>query len=77
MKEGIILVVSKKMDKNAETNRRRNEHKLIRLGHKARENLGLMEDKVVELWSDDDPKTKLIGVKFYIYIKHIVLILKK
>ena len=58
MKEGIILVVSKKMDKNAETNRRRNEHKLIRLGRKARENLGLMEDKVVELWSDDDPKNK-------------------
>jgi len=52
MKEGIILVVSKKMDKNATVNKRSNEHKLIRLGKRAREYLGLVEDKAVELWPD-------------------------
>ena len=56
MKAPLILVPSDRMDSNKKKDR--NEHGLIRMGQKARENLGLANDKTVELWpnsrSDDD-----------------------
>ena len=52
MKSQLILVPSKRMDGNKKD--RRNEDKLIRMGVKARENLGLKNDKSVELWPDDN-----------------------
>jgi len=58
MKEGIILVVSKKMDHNVGRNKRSNEHRLIRFGRRAREHLGLTQDKTVELWPDVPPKDR-------------------
>ena len=51
MKSQLILVPSNKMDSNRKDNR--NEDKLIRMGEKARANLGLTNDKAVELWPDN------------------------
>jgi len=59
MKNGIILVVSKKMDRNVRRNEKRSERKLIRIGRKARENLGLEREKVVELWPDGDTSKRV------------------
>lgn len=50
MKAPLILVVSKKMDKN----KKRQEQGVIRMGKIARETLGLVHDKSVELWPDGD-----------------------
>jgi len=52
MKSQLVLVPSKKMDINKKSDR--NEDKLIRMGEKARANLGLTNDKAVELWPDDN-----------------------
>lgn len=50
MKANLFLVVSGKMDSNQKRNR--NEHELVRLGKKAREYLGLVDETSVELWPD-------------------------
>lgn len=52
MKSQLILVVSQRMDSNQKSGR--NENQLIRIGEKARSNLGLSNDKSVELWPDND-----------------------
>jgi len=52
MKNQLILVPSKRMDGNTKADR--NEDRLIRMGERARENLGLKNDKSVELWPADD-----------------------
>lgn len=58
MKSQLILVVSKKMDSNKKDSRC--EDRLIRLGGKARDNLGLSHDKAVELWPDNNaPKDRI------------------
>lgn len=48
MKAPLILIVSEKMDKNQKQDRY--EDRLIRMGEKARKNLGLKDEKSVELW---------------------------
>jgi hypothetical protein len=50
MKKGLILVISNRMDDNRKSNRY--EDKLIRMGESARKNLGLADDKSVELWPE-------------------------
>jgi len=50
MKSQLVLVPSKRMDDNRKDGR--NEDKLIRMGEKARNDLGLKNDKSVELWPD-------------------------
>jgi len=50
MKSPLILVVSSKMDSNKKKGR--NEDRLIRMGSKTRANLGLTDEKTVELWPD-------------------------
>lgn len=50
MKAPLILVASKRMDKN----KKRKESSVIRMGKIARETLGLIHDKSVELWPDGD-----------------------
>ena len=50
MKAQLILVISSQMDSNKKQGR--NEDGLIRMGAKARENLGLSKEKSVELWPD-------------------------
>lgn len=50
MKSPLILIASDKMDSNKKKGR--HEDKLIRMGSKARENLGLAGEKTVELWPD-------------------------
>ena len=58
MKTPLILVASDKMTSNKK--RDRNENGLIRMGARARENLGLNAEKTVELWPDtDDPKDRI------------------
>jgi len=57
VKSQLILVPSERMDNNQKQDR--NEDKLIRMGVKARENLGLKNDKSVELWPDGDVKGKM------------------
>ena len=52
MKNQVILVASQRMDSNQKSDR--NENKLIRIGEKARRNLGLSNDKSVELWPDSN-----------------------
>lgn len=52
MKNEIILVISKRMASNQKEDRC--EDKLIRLGGKARANLGLSNDKAVELWPNNN-----------------------
>ena len=52
MKAPLILVISDRMDSNRKNDR--NENGLIRLGVKARENLGLADEKVVEVWPNTD-----------------------
>jgi len=63
MKKQLILVVSDSMDNND----KRNEETLIRMGGKARENLGLADQKDVELWptnttSDRINRSKLLKI---------------
>lgn len=50
MKAPLILVVSEKMDTNRKKSRY--EDKLIRMGEKARDTLGLKNEKTVELWPE-------------------------
>lgn len=50
MKAPLILVISEKMDNNQKQGRY--EDKLIRIGEKARNNLGLKDEKSVELWPE-------------------------
>lgn len=50
MKAPLILVISEKMDINKKSDRY--EDKLIRMGEKARHNLGLKDEKTVELWPE-------------------------
>lgn len=57
MKSQLILVPSEKMDGNQKQDR--NEDRLIRMGERARESLGLKNDKSVELWPDGDVKGKI------------------
>lgn len=57
MKAPLILVVSDRMDSNKKNNR--NENGLIRLGVKARRNLGLTGEKVVEVWPDTDTSGRI------------------
>lgn len=57
MKAQLILVVSNKMDTNKKAGRR--ENKLIRIGEKARANLGLTNDKTVELWPNSSTKERI------------------
>ena len=57
MKSQLVLVPSERMDNNQKQDR--NEDRLIRMGVKARENLGLKNDKSVELWPDGDIKGKI------------------
>jgi len=52
MKNQVILVASQRMDINKKSDR--NENKLIRIGEKARHNLGLSNDKSVELWPNSN-----------------------
>jgi len=52
MKKPLILIVSDSMDSNKKDSR--NEHGLIRMGQKARNNLGLANDKTVELWPNNN-----------------------
>lgn len=57
MKNQLILIPSKKMDNNQKDGRK--ESQLIRIGGKARENLGLKNDKAVELWPDSDANGRI------------------
>ena len=57
MKAPLILVVSDRMDSNRKNDR--NENGLIRLGVKARRNLGLADEKVVEIWPDTDTSGRI------------------
>lgn len=58
MKSQLILVTSKRMDSNKKDGRY--EDRLIRLSEKARSNLGLSDDKTVELWPDNNtPKDRI------------------
>jgi len=50
MKAPLILIISEKMDNNKKKDRY--EDKLIRMGEKARDVLGLKDEKTVELWPD-------------------------
>jgi len=52
MKAPLILVISEKMNSNRKTDR--NEHGLIRMGQKARHNLGLESQNTVELWPNNN-----------------------
>jgi len=52
MKSPLILVASDRMDSNKKNDR--NENGLIRLGTIARDNLGLVGEKIVEVWPDTD-----------------------
>lgn len=66
MKAPLLLVVSKKMDANKKKDRY--EDKLIRIGEKARQHLGLTGAKTVELWpqgSDDDRINRSRDLKIY------------
>ncbi len=57
MKAPLILVISDRMDSNKKNDR--NENGLIRLGTKARKNLGLSDEKVVEVWPDTNIKDRI------------------
>jgi hypothetical protein len=57
MKAPLILVVSERMDKNKKKDR--NENKLIRMGEKARQNLGLKGEKIVELWPEGTTRDRI------------------
>lgn len=57
MKAPLILVVSDLMDGNKKKDRY--EDKLIRMGEKARHNLGLKDEKNVELWPDGDSRDRI------------------
>jgi len=57
MKNQLILVISKRMTSNKKEDR--HEDRLIRMGSKTRENLGLINDKTVELWPDTNTKERI------------------
>lgn len=57
MKKDLILVISDSMDNNGKSDRY--EDKLIRIGESARANLGLSNDKTVELWPDGNTSERI------------------
>ncbi len=57
MKAPLILVVSDRMDSNKKQDR--NENSLIRMGSKARERLGLANEKTVEIWPDTNDSDRI------------------
>lgn len=57
MKAPLTLVISTKMDSNKKSDRY--EDKLIRMGEKARNNLGLKDEKTVELWPEGSTKDRI------------------
>jgi hypothetical protein len=57
MKAQLILVISERMGSNRKKGR--HENKLIRMGEKARENLGLAGEKTVEVWPDSGPGDRI------------------
>jgi len=57
MKAPLILVVSDRMGSNKKENRY--EDKLIRMGEKARHNLGLRDEKTVELWPEGPSQDRI------------------
>lgn len=57
MKAPLILVVSDRMDSNKKSDRY--EDKLIRMGEKARQNLGLVDEKTVELWPEGEASDRI------------------
>lgn len=57
MKAPLILVVSARMDSNRKKDR--NENLLIRMGSKARERLGLDNEKTVEIWPDTNDSDRI------------------
>lgn len=75
MKAKLLLVVSERMDSNKKKDRY--EDKLIRMGQKARENLGLTDDKTVELWPDGSTKEKLARSKVLAIFKAYTSDIKK
>lgn len=58
MKAPLILVPSKRMDSNRKEGRR--ENSLIRMSKAARQNLGLNDDKTVEVWPDTTDESSKI-----------------
>lgn len=61
MKTKLLLVVSERMDTNERKGRY--EDKLIRMSQKARDFLGLSDDKVVELWPSGSTRKKIARSK--------------
>jgi len=57
MKQQLVLVPSKKMDTNKKEDRY--EDKLIRFGSKARTHLGLIDEKMVELWPSTSAQDRI------------------
>ena len=57
MKAPLILIISDRMDSNRKSDR--NENGLIRMGTKARRNLGLIDEKVVEVWPDTNTNGRI------------------
>jgi len=57
MKKQLILVISPRMNSNRKKDR--NEDRLIRMGSKTRANLGLTNDKTVELWPNTNSQERI------------------
>jgi hypothetical protein len=57
MKAKLVLVISDKMDSNQKQDRY--EDRLIRMGERARNNLGLKDEKSVELWPNGSTKDRI------------------
>ena len=57
MKAKLVLTVSEKMDNNQKQDRY--EDRLIRMGERARNNLGLKDEKSVELWPEGPTKDRI------------------
>jgi len=57
MKAKLVLMVSEKMDSNQKQDRY--EDRLIRMGERARNNLGLKDEKSVELWPEGPTRDRI------------------
>jgi len=57
MKAPLILIISEKMDSNKK--QERYEDRLIRMGEAARNNLGLKDEKSIELWPDGSTQDRI------------------
>jgi hypothetical protein len=75
MKKQLILVPSERMDSNKKKDRY--EDKLIRLSAKARESLGLNDEKVVELWPSNSATDRINRSKTLNIFKAYSVDLKK